>query len=101
MNENASYIFDIEEPSQWTFPGDPVWISGWFLSKTGAVFSDIRAVIDEVPYLGIFGLPREQIERQHRGYFGLPHAGFSLRLQPPQGSRLLKIELLDAGRNWV
>ena len=101
MNENASYIFDIEEPSQWTFPGDPVWISGWFLSKTGAVFSDIRAVIDEVPYLGIFGLPREQIERQHRGYFGLPHAGFSLRLQPPQGARLIKIELLDAGRNWV
>jgi len=35
----------------------PTWISGWFLSKTGAVFSDIRAVIDGVPYLGVLGMP--------------------------------------------
>jgi hypothetical protein len=101
VNENDAYRFDIEEPGQWTFDGEPVWISGWFVSKTGAVFSDIRAVIDGVPHLGIFGQPRELIERQHRGYFGLPHAGFALRVCPPRGAQLLRLELLDAGRRWV
>lgn len=83
MNENDAYKFDIEEPTQWVFTGEPVWISGWFLSKTGAVFSDVRAVIDDVIFLGILGLPREHIEREHRGYFGLPHAGFCLQVRPP------------------
>ena len=101
MNENASYIFDVEEPSQWVFTGEPVWISGWFVSKVGAVFSDVRAVIDGVSYLGIFGLPREAIELKYRSYFGLPHVGFSLQVRPPQGATLLRLELLDAGGRWV
>ncbi len=101
MNENDAYIFEIEEPRQWTFAGEPIWISGWFVSKVGAVFSDIRAVIDGVPHLGILGQPREPIELRHRGYFGLPHAGFALRLLPPQGASQLRLELLDAGQNWV
>ncbi len=101
MNENAAYIFDVEEPRSWVFHGEPVWISGWFVSKTGAVFSDIRALIDGVPHLGIFGLPRENVERQYRGCFDLPHAGFLLRVLPPRGARLLRLELLDAGGRWV
>ncbi len=101
MNENAAYIFDVEEPKSWNFQGEPVWISGWFVSKVGAVFSDVRAVIDGVPFLGILGMPREHIERQHRGYFGLPHAGFLLRVTPPRGAQWLRLELRDAGGRWV
>ena len=101
MNENDAYIFEVEEPTQWIFTGGPVWISGWFVSKAGAVFSDIRAVIDGVAHLGILGLPRKDIELRHRGYFGLPHAGFCLRVQPPRGAKLLRLELLDAGHHWV
>ena len=101
MNENDAYIFDVEEPKSWVFKGDPVWISGWFYSKVGAIFSDIRAVIDGRPHMGILGHPRENIERQFRGYFGLPHAGFSLLVQPPRGARVMRLELLDAGGRWV
>lgn len=101
MNENSAYIFDVEEPREWVFRNEPVWISGWFLSKVGAVFSDIRAVIDGVPHLGIFGLPHEHAEKRHRGYAGLPHAGFLLRVNPPQSAREIRIELLDAGHHWV
>ncbi|HUJ42432.1 MAG TPA: glycosyltransferase [Opitutaceae bacterium] len=101
MNENSAYRFDVEEPAQWVFDGGPTWISGWFLSKVGAVFSDVRAVIAGVPHLGIFGLPREQVEIRHRGYFGLPHAGFILQVTPPRGARDLRLELLDAGNHWV
>ena len=101
MNENDAYIFDVEEPRQWTFAGEPGWISGWFVSKTGAAFSDIRAVIDGVPHPGILGLPRPEIEARYRPGGGLPHAGFLLRLQPPRGAGELRLELLDAGHRWV
>lgn len=101
MNENDAYIFDVEEPREWVFKGEPVWISGWFLSKVGAVFSDVRAVIDGIPYPGILGMPRPEVEQQHRGYTGLPHAGFLLRVTPPASARTLRLELLDAGHRWV
>ncbi len=101
MNENDSYLFDVELPTAWVFSGEPTWISGWFLSKTGAIFSDIRAVIVGVPHLGILGLPRPEIEKLHRGATGLPHAGFSLLVRPPLGATDLRLELLDAGGRWV
>ncbi len=101
MNENSAYIFDVEEPKQWVFQGEPVWISGWFVSKRGEVFSDIRAVIDGVPHMGIFGLPHEHVEKRHRGYHGLPHAGFLLRVNPPRSAKDIRLELLDAGHRWV
>ncbi|HEX2861404.1 MAG TPA: hypothetical protein VHN79_07180, partial [Lacunisphaera sp.] len=76
MNENDSYIFDVELPTTWVFSGEPVWISGWFLSKTEAYFSDLRAVTGGAVHLGILGIPRPEIEERHRGRIGLPHAGF-------------------------
>ena len=101
VNENDAYLFDIEEPTSWVFTGEPVWVSGWFLSKIGVGFSDVRALIDGVPYLGIYGVPREEIEIRHRGWAGLPHAGFSLQLRPARGARRLQIQLLDSGGRWV
>jgi glycosyltransferase involved in cell wall biosynthesis len=101
VNENDAYIFEVEEPKKWTFTGEPTWISGWFLSKVGAVFSDIRAVIDGVPHLGVLGLARPEIEQRHRGNVGLPHAGFVLRVNPPAGAKQLRLELRDAGHRWV
>ncbi|MCP5531049.1 MAG: glycosyltransferase [Opitutaceae bacterium] len=101
MNENDSYLFDIEQPSDWVFGSDPVWISGWLLSKRGAGFSDIRAVIDGIHFLGILGLPRDEIETKFRGHHGLPHPGFLLRVRPPSGAKLLRLEVLDAGGAWV
>jgi glycosyltransferase involved in cell wall biosynthesis/GT2 family glycosyltransferase len=101
VNENDAYIFDVEEPRDWVFKGEPVWIGGWFLSKTGAIFSDIRAVIDGIPYPGILGMPRPEIEQRHRGRTGLPHAGFLLQIAPPAGAKVLRLELLDAGHHWV
>lgn len=101
VNENDSYIFDVELPAQWVFSGEPTWISGWFLSKTDAIFTDIRAVTGGIIYLGILGLPRPEIEQQHRGRIGLPHAGFSFQVRPPHGAKSLRLELRDAGGRWV
>lgn len=101
MNENDAYIFDVEEPGEWTFKEGPVTLGGWFLSKQDALFTDVRAVIDGVVYPGIWGLPRADVELARRGRFGLPHAGFSVRFHPPLGTRQLRLELRDAGGNWV
>lgn len=101
MNENDAYIFDVEQPREWVFAGEPVWISGWFVSKVGAVFSDVRAVIAGTPYLGILGMPRPEIEQRHGRQTRLPHAGFLLRVNPPAGATELRLELRDAGHRWV
>ena len=101
MNENDSYLFDVELPAQWVFSGEPTWISGWFLSKTDAYFTDIRAVTGGIIHLGILGLPRPEIEERHRGRVGLPHAGFSLQVRPPHGAKSLRLELRDHGGRWV
>jgi hypothetical protein len=101
VNENDSYIFEVELPTVWTFAGEPTWISGWFLAKNGAIYRDIRAVTGGVTHLGILGLPRPDIEERHRGRIGLPYAGFVLQVRPPRGARELRLELLDAGGRWV
>ncbi len=101
MNENDSYIFDVELPVKWAFTGEPTWISGWFLSKTEAYFTDLRAVTGGVVHLGILGIPRPDVEERHRGRIGLPYAGFVIQVRPPLGAKDLRIELLDHGGNWV
>jgi glycosyltransferase involved in cell wall biosynthesis len=101
MNENAAYIFDVEAPRQWTFTSGKTWVAGWFVSKTGAVFRDLRAWVDDRPFTGIFGLPRPEIEAKYRSYAGLPYAGFSFLIEPHPGAKLLRLELLDQGNNWV
>src|SRR5262249_8653851 len=72
VNENDAYIFHVETPEKWTFPGGKIWVSGWFVSKIGAVFRDMRLFIDDRPYTGIFGVSRPEIEQKYRGYAGLP-----------------------------
>lgn len=101
MNENAAYILDVETPTQWTFGAGKTWLAGWFISKTGAVFRDMRLWIDDRPHTGLFGLPRPEIETKYRGASGLPHAGFSFLIEPQPGAKLIRLELLDHGNNWV
>lgn len=101
MNENDAYIFDIETPTQWTFTGEKTWVAGWFLSKKGAVFRDIRLWIDDRVFTGLFAIPRPEIELRYRGWSGLPHAGFSFLVDPAPGAKLLRIEILDQGNHWA
>ena len=101
MNENHAYLFNVETPAQWTFSGGKTWVAGWFLSKTGAVFRDMRVLIDDRPCTGIFGVPRPEIELKYRGHTGMPHAGFSFLIEPHAGAKRLRLELLDHGHNWV
>ncbi len=42
------------------------------------------------PVSGHPGHARPEVEQQHRGYTGLPHAGFLLRVTPPASARTLR-----------
>jgi O-antigen biosynthesis protein len=101
MNENDAYLFDVETPTDWTFPAGKTWVAGWFLSKKGALFRDIRLRVGERIFAGIFGQPRPDIEQRHRGHAGMPHAGFSFLIEPGRSARLLRLEILDHGNHWV
>ena len=101
MNENDAYIFEVETPANWVFPRGQTWIAGWFLSKTSARYLDMRLWIDGRVFYGIFGQARPDIELKHRGHAGLPHAGFSFLVGPHRGAKLLRLEVLDHGHNWV
>ena len=101
MNENDAYLFDVEEPKAWVFDGTPLRMKGWFISKQDAIFSDLRVVIDGIPYLGIWGLPRPEIESQYRENPCRPHPGFECLIRPPSGSKQIQLQLRDAGENWV
>ena len=63
MNENDAYIFDVETPTDWTFPAGKTWVAGWFISKKGAIFRDIRLRVGHRIFAGIFGQPRPDIEK--------------------------------------
>ncbi len=101
MNENDAYLFDVEAPASWVFPRGQTWIAGWFMSKTAARYLDMRLWIDGRVFYGIFGQPRPEIELKHRGYAGLPHAGFCFLVEPHRGAKLLRLEVLDHGNRWV
>ena len=101
INENESCIFCVEQPTDWTLPPEQFWITGWFVAKTTQRFKDVRAFIDEVPTMGLFGLPRPDIEAAYAHWTQGTHAGFSFRLDPWPGAKLLRLEILNDDNAWA
>lgn len=100
MIETERYTCAVELPQSWDLRTEKTWIMGWFLAKHGAIYTDIRAWLDGDLYLGLLGMPRPEIETPHRGYTGLPHAGFLFLLDPKPGARELRLEVLGPDGNW-
>jgi glycosyltransferase involved in cell wall biosynthesis/GT2 family glycosyltransferase len=101
MNENESYLFSVEQPTQWTIPPEQFWITGWFVSKNEMRYVDVRAFVDDVPFMGILGLPRGDIEAAYPQWTAGQHPGFAFRLDPWPGARLIRLEILNANNDWA
>ncbi len=101
INENESYLFSVEQPTDWTLKPEQFWITGWFVSKNGLRYTDVRAFIDEVPIMGLFGLPRRDIEATYAHWTQGVHAGFSFRLDPWPGAKLIRLEILNENNDWA
>ena len=94
MNENESYVFSVEQPAQWSLKPEQFWITGWFVSKNGISYSDVRAFVDDVPHTGLLGLPRRDIEAAYpqwtRGqtrFFLPPRTVGRRQTHPPRNSQ--------------
>jgi glycosyltransferase involved in cell wall biosynthesis len=101
INENESYLFSVEQPSNWTIKPEQFWITGWFVSKNAIRYTDVRAFIDEVPIMGLFGLPRPDIEATYAHWTQGGHAGFAFRLDPWAGAKLIRLEILNEHNSWA
>jgi glycosyltransferase involved in cell wall biosynthesis/GT2 family glycosyltransferase len=101
MNENESYVFNVEMPTQWSMRPDHFWISGWFVSKNGISYTDVRAFIDDVPFTGILGLPRADIDATFQQWTRGRNPGFSFRLEPWPGAKLIRLEILNENNDWA
>jgi Glycosyltransferase len=101
MNENESYVFCVEHPKDWSLKPEQFWITGWFISKTAMRYVDVRAFIDDVPFMGFLGLPRPDIEAAYPQWTAHLHPGFSFRLDPWPGAKLIRLEILNANNDWA
>lgn len=100
MNENESYLFHIEQPDEWNRAPDHFWIYGWFVSKTADYYTDIRAFIDDVPFTGMMGMPRPDIEAAYSHWTAGKMPGFALRLEPWVGAKTIRLEILNQNHDW-
>ena len=101
MNENESYVFSVEHPVKWSMPPEQFWITGWFVSKNGIRYVDVRAFIDDVPFMGLLGLPRRDIEAAYPQWTVGQHPGFAFRLDPWPGAKLIRLEILNENNDWA
>ena len=101
MADHGDWRYEIDiHPAQWRFPAGRSWIAGWLHAASGRAAADVRAWIDDRPFLGLCGLPRPEIERRLLGRDGPPHAGFSFLLEPHRRARGLRLEVCDQAGNW-
>ncbi|MDB6127053.1 MAG: tuaC 1, partial [Verrucomicrobia bacterium] len=101
VNENQAYLFSVEQPVNWSLKPEQFWITGWFVSKTGHRYKDVRAFIDDVPVMGLFGLPRLDIESTYAHWTQGAHTGFSFRLDPWAGAKMIRLEILNENNDWA
>lgn len=102
MTSAPSVRFAVEiHPPNWRFPAGASWIAGWILpGRDGDAVTDLRAWINHRVFLGLFGLPRPEIESAQLGRAGPPYAGFSCLLHPHRGATKLRLEYRDAAGRW-
>jgi len=103
MTAATAPSFAVEiHPPDWRFPAGASWIAGWILCapEEGSAVTDLRAWIDQRVFLGLFGLPRPEIETARLRRSGPPYAGFSCLLHPHRGASRLRLEYRDAAGRW-
>jgi len=87
-------------PADWRFPAGKSWIAGWLVSRSGRAPADVRAWIDQRPFLGLCALPRPDVQQAIAGRTDAPASGFSFLLEPHRGARRLRLEVCDLSGHW-
>lgn len=101
MSETTRQFAVEVHPPDWRFPAGPSWVAGWFFAGPERLTIDVRAWIDDRPFLGLWGLPRPGHDEKFLGRPGPPYTGFVLQLTPHRGATLVRLEARDAGGAWT
>ena len=92
--------FGLEKPAQGKLDQPVVEFAGWACSPTGEEFTDVRAVLDGKPFLGLYGLVRPDLVPIFPHSPPARGAGFRIWVRPWLGARTLVFELLDRSYRW-
>lgn len=92
--------FGLEKPAPGKLDQRVVEYAGWACSPSGEEFTDVRAVLDGKPFLGLYGLVRPDLVAVFPDSPPARGAGFRVWVRPWLGARTLVFELLDRGYRW-
>lgn len=102
MNPPAGWNFAVEiHPAHWRFPAADTWIAGWIRPAEGNTVTDVRAWLDQRPFLGLAGLPRPRGDEKSPEHSAPPYDGFSFLLNPPRRTTWLRLEACDLMGRWL
>lgn len=100
MSDSPLHAHHIDQPGDWA-PREPVVsIEGWFFAGPGQECRDIRAVVDGLPHLGIYGLERPDVHASFQHDPGALRVGFRIRTQFWRGAREISLQYLDGAGEW-
>ena len=102
MSEPTGWQFAVEiHPAGWCFPAGQSWLAGWIFAGENRFVTDLRAWVDDRPFLGLYGLPRPGLDEKFLHRPGPPYAGFSVLVEPHRGATLLRLEALNPAGLWT
>ncbi len=101
MSAPPGWQFAVEiHPTDWRFPAGQSWVAGWIYAGEHNFITDLRAWIDGRAFLGLPGLPKPGLDEKLSGRPGPPYSGFTIRMEPQRGARLLRLEARDMAGSW-
>lgn len=100
MSDTALLAYHIDKPGSWTVRDPVVFIEGWFFAGPGRECRDIRAVVDGLPHLGIYGLERPDVHAAFNHDPGALRTGFRIKTHFWGGARELALQYLDGQNQW-
>ena len=71
------------------------------MPKNNVVYTAVRAFIDDVPFTGLLGLPRPDIEEAYAGWTKGRAPGFAFRLEPWVGAKTIRLEIMNRDNEWA
>ncbi len=101
MSNPSATAYHIDKPAHWAPSRPEGLVEGWFHAGPGGECRDIRALVDDLPHLGIYGLERADVASAFPQDPRALLTGFRIRVRFWAGARELALQYLDAGNQWV
>jgi glycosyltransferase involved in cell wall biosynthesis/GT2 family glycosyltransferase len=100
MSRAPEFAYHLDHPPAWKPTVPNLEIVGWLYAGAGRECRDIRAVVDGVIFLGIYGLERADVRQAYPADPNASRTGFMVRTLMWSGAREIVLDYLDATNTW-